>query len=164
MAVVVQSGDPELWVTVAAIPITIIFLLLAAFWARRESLFGMIIVIVRTPHESSSPWDPSLPKSRQIVYFGGLAYFIFKLVRIWSGDKRIEYEPVKNPLTAFAALTIPLILATIAVAINVAVNFGKGLKPHLSGRAGETEEEDKHYMNEIPNNAHGPVPSRMTIE
>ena len=85
-------------------------------------------------------------------------------MRIWSGDKRFEYEPVQNPLTAFAALTIPLILSTIAVAINVAANFGKGLKPHLSGQAGEAEEEDKHYMNEMPSHAHGPVPSRMTIE
>ena len=73
-----------------------------------------------------------------------------------------------KPLTTFAALTLPLILTTRAVAIGVAGNFGKGLKPHLAGRAGEMDEEDKHYMNEMqPNHHHmqgGPVPSRMVIE
>ena len=49
VAVVVQYDDPEFGITVAAIPLTIIFLLLAALWARRENVFGMIIVIVRPP-------------------------------------------------------------------------------------------------------------------
>ena len=101
------------------------------------------------------------------MYFAAAAYFIFKLVRIWTAPPPLadQYGLVRKPLTAFAALTIPLIFITIAVAIMVTINFGKGLKPHLSGRAGAMDEEDKHYMNEIPHNAHGgPIPSRMTIE
>ena len=47
VAVVVTYNDPEFGLTVAAIPITIVFLLLAALWARRENVFGMFIVIVR---------------------------------------------------------------------------------------------------------------------
>ena len=100
----------------------------------------------------------------QIIFFAGVAYFIFKLVRIWSGERVYQYKPVAKPLTTFAALTIPLILATIGVAIAVTLNFGKGLKPHLTGRAGESEEEDKHYMNEMPHHVQGPAPTRMTIE
>ena len=68
-------------------------------------------------------------------------------------------------MTAFAALTMPLIFTTIVVAIMVTAAFGKGLKPHLSGHAGEAEDGKGEYMNEIPHQAHGgPVPSRMTIE
>jgi hypothetical protein len=43
------------------------------------------------------------------------------------------------------------------------MNFNKGLKPHIARRKVESEEE-KHYMTEMPSIAHGPVPSRMTIE
>jgi hypothetical protein len=47
--VIVQStrpGDPEFGLTVAAIPITIVILLLAAFFTRREIMAGMICVNV----------------------------------------------------------------------------------------------------------------------
>ena len=74
-----------------------------------------------------------------------------------------EYQPVSKPLTTFAVITILLIVGTIINAVQCMLNFNKGLKPHIANRKVESEEE-KRYMTEMPNLAHGPGPSRMTIE
>jgi hypothetical protein len=44
--VIVQTHKAEFALTIAAIPVTILILIMAAFWARRESLVGMILTIV----------------------------------------------------------------------------------------------------------------------
>lgn len=92
-----------------------------------------------------------------------MAYFIFKLVRMYHGPKVPTYIPVRTPLTTFAVITVILIILTIANAIACTMNFNKGLKPHIAKRKMESEDE-KAYMTEMPNLVHGPVPSRMTIE
>ena len=100
----------------------------------------------------------------QVIFCAALAYFIFKLVRIYSGDKTYLYAPAQKPLTTFAALSLPLVIATIVISTIVTLNFGKGLKPHLRRSPSDADEEDKHYMNEMAPHPHGPVPSRMVIE
>lgn len=92
-----------------------------------------------------------------------MAYFIFKLIRMYHGRKVQTYIPVRRPLTTFAVITVILIVLTIANAIACTLNFNKGLKPHIARRKVESEDE-KGYMTEMPNLVHGPVPSRMTIE
>ena len=64
----------------------------AAFWVRRESIAGMICCIV--------------------VYFIALAYFLFKLIRMYVADmdRQEDYKPARKSLTAFAVLTIILLL------------------------------------------------------
>jgi len=47
--VVVSRTDSEFGLTIAAVPITIIILLMAAFWTRRENVFGMFFIIVSIP-------------------------------------------------------------------------------------------------------------------
>ena len=74
-----------------------------------------------------------------------------------------RYLPVRKSLTAFAVITIVLIIITIINAIMCAVNFRKGLKPYIASRKLESDEEKPNMM-EMPNLAHGPVPSRMTID
>ncbi|MCJ1359775.1 MAG: hypothetical protein MMC33_009778 [Icmadophila ericetorum] len=143
VVIVIDTKDPEFGLTIAAIPVTIIILLLAAYWTRKENKPGMFIII--------------------FLYHAALAYFIFKLVRIYHGPKVAEYAQVKKELTVFAAITIILIILTIANAIVCTINFNKGLKPHLVSRKLESEDEKAH-MTEMPNLSHGPVPSRMTIE
>ena len=44
--VIVQTHKSEFALTIAAIPVTIFILIMAAFWTRRENLTGMIITIV----------------------------------------------------------------------------------------------------------------------
>lgn len=92
-----------------------------------------------------------------------LAYFIFKLFRMYQPSHEKQFIPVRKPLTAFAVITIVLIVMTITNAILCTANFGKGLKPHIAARKVDSNEEKAH-MTEMPNLSHGPVPSRMTID
>lgn len=82
---------------------------------------------------------------------------------MYYGDKVQTYIPVRKSLTTFAVITVILIILTIGLAISCMLNFNKGLKPHIVNRKVESEEE-KGYMTEMPNLAHGPMPSRMTID
>ncbi|KAL8964214.1 MAG: hypothetical protein Q9183_004612, partial [Haloplaca sp. 2 TL-2023] len=121
VVVVVNTQNSEFYLTIAAIPVTIIILLLAGFFTRKENAPGMLAVIV--------------------LYFAGLAYFLFKLVRMYQPLRRSDYDPVRRPLTTFAVITVILIILTIVNACMCMANFGRGLKPHIAGRKLESEEE-----------------------
>jgi hypothetical protein len=144
--IVSNLQEAEKWVTVAAIPVTIVILFMAAFWTRRENRVGMIITIV--------------------CFLGGLAWFIFKLARMYQPAKAQDYIAVRKNLTSFAVITILLILITIANACVCMKNFNKGLKPHVMKRKIGGEEEKGENMTELPNLKHGqgPVSNRMTID
>jgi len=144
LVIVTGLADAEKWVTVAAIPVTIVILFMAAFWTRRENKIGMVITIA--------------------CFFGGLAYFIFKLARMYQPAKEKNYLPVRKNLTSFAVITIILIVLTIINACVCMANFDKGLKPHISKRKIGGEEEKADHMTELPDLKHGPVSSRMTID
>ncbi|KAL8744963.1 MAG: hypothetical protein Q9190_002851 [Brigantiaea leucoxantha] len=131
---------------------------MAAFFTRKESTPGMLSII--------------------ILYIAGLAYFLFKLVRMYQHGKRYhQYEPVRRPLTTFAIITVILIVMTIVNACMCTANFGKGLKPHIAGRKLESEEEklaNGTVTEMMPNGGYGAwkygregvggVGSRMTID
>lgn len=118
---------------------------MAAFWARRENKVGMILTI--------------------FIYFCGLAYFIFKLARMYQKTHAIYYMAVRKSLTCFAVITIILIILTIINACVCTANFGKGLKPHIMSRKiGGDDGEKNDNMTELPDLKHGPVSSRMTID
>lgn len=164
LVVVVDIHDIEFALTIAAVPVTIIILLMAAYFTRKENTPGMILIIVSDPTrrrlarrltDSVAAW--------KVLYFGGLAYFLFKLVRMYEPRKSATYLPVRKSLTTFAVITVILIILTIINACVCTHNFNRGLKPHVNQRKYETEEE-KVAMTEMPNLAHGPVPSRMTID
>lgn len=145
VVVVADKNDPEFALTIVTIPITILILLLAAFFTRRENKIGMVCIIV--------------------LYFGGLSYFIFKLVRIYQPGHKQNYEAVRRSLTAFAVITILLILLTITNAIVCIRNFGKGLKPHLQALSRKRKVEEKPDVNSINMQDVKPqIPSRMTID
>jgi len=65
---VVVSGTSyvELGLTLAVLVLTIPVLFLAGYWTRRESVNGMCVII--------------------FFYFCGMAYFLFKLVRMYDVD------------------------------------------------------------------------------
>ncbi|KAK8239194.1 hypothetical protein HDK77DRAFT_428341 [Phyllosticta capitalensis] len=144
LVVVGNTTDAEFYLTIAAVPITILLLVLAAYWTRKENIIGMIAIIV--------------------IYFAALAYFLFKLVRMYGSDEgRVQdYLPARRSLTTFAVITIALLLVTIVVACQCTHNFNKGLKPHLVKRKVPDLDEQK-YTTEMPAIA-GPVPNRMTID
>lgn len=147
LVIVTGLADAEMGLTIAAIPITVLILFMAAFYTRRENKFGMLLTI--------------------FLFFAGLAYFIFKLARMYGKAKSKDYLPVRKSLTSFAVITIVLIVLTIANAIVCTRNFGKGLKVHIMKRpvgGAEGVEKMDNNMTELPDLKHGPVPTRMTID
>lgn len=110
------------------------------------------------------PRDQPLNVSSQIIYFGALAYFLFKLVRMYEPDHEGAYLAARRDLTSFAVITIVLILCTITNATICTYNFDRGLKPHVASRKLESEDE-KAKMTEMQTNlSHGQAPTRMTID
>ena len=143
LVVVEKTSTVEVVLTSAALVITFFLLFAAAFWVRRESIAGMIACIV--------------------VYFIALAYFLFKLIRMYvaSINRQEEYKPARKSLTVFAILTILLLLLTIVVACMCTHNFNKGLKPHVNKKAAAS---DKTYGTEMPS-VEGPQRTqRMEID
>ncbi|CAL3972246.1 unnamed protein product [Diplocarpon coronariae] len=148
LVVVTGLADAEFGLTIAAIPVTILILFMAAFWTRRENKIGMVCTI--------------------FLYFCGLAYFIFKLARMYQPSREKDYLPVRKSLTSFAVITIVLLILTISNASVCMANFDKGLKPHIKKRQiGGEEAEKLDNMTELPDLKHGqhvPVSGRMTID
>ncbi len=143
LVIVTGKTEWEFGLTIAAVPITIAILLLAAFCTRREIKSGMIFVI--------------------LLYLAGLAYCFFKLVRIYQVPFKNIYVAVQRSLTAFAVLTIILIILTIVNALICMSNFGKGLKVHILRK--DTDEDKHQDANSIGLNDVKPqLPSRMTID
>lgn len=144
LVIVNGKTGAEFALTTAAIPVTIIILLAAAFCVQHENRAGMISIIV--------------------LYFGGLAYFFFKLVRIYQPGYSNNYSAVRKSLTAFAVLTILLIILTIANAFVCTGNFGAGLKTHLV-RSPSRRDPEKFDPNSFQLQEQKPTaPTRMTID
>lgn len=142
LVVVDNTKTVELALTCVALVITFFLLFAAAFWVRREAFAGMVAII--------------------FVYFVALGYFLFKLIRMYVADRirQEDYKPARKSLTAFAILTILLLLVTIITACLCTHNFNKGLKPHVNDKAIKA---DKAF-NEMPSLS-GPNPSqRMEID
>ncbi len=145
LVIVTGLAGAEYGLTIAAIPITVLILFMAAFWTRRENKIGMVGTI--------------------FLFFCGLAYFIFKLARMYQASHELNYLPVRKSLTSFAVITIVLLVLTIVIACVCTANFNKGLKPHImKGKIGEADAEKMDNMTELPDLKHGPVSSRMTID
>jgi hypothetical protein len=151
-----DTTDPEYWLTIVVLPLTLPILYIAIYAVRHESRRWMIVFLV--------------------AMHCGVAYFVFKVVRMWVGNKVRTYDQVRIFLTLFgrhilsfllfftwlrrahitivltgylnaafffsneyilsflpalASLCLVTILATISNAALCYRNFGKGLKPHL---------------------------------
>ena len=153
LVVVVDIKNVEFGLTVAALPVTVIVLILAGYWTRRESILGMLFTI--------------------ILYFGAMAYFMFKLVRMYDTSTVADYErvqtylPARRGMTTFAVLTLLLLFATIGNAVWCTLNFDRGLKAHLAKRQGS--DGDKAYFYDWSSGSQagtplGKVAQRMTID
>ncbi|KAF3932718.1 hypothetical protein ABW19_dt0204237 [Dactylella cylindrospora] len=144
LVILLETSDIEFILTIIVIPVTILILLAAAWFTKKENKIGSVIVI--------------------ITYFGGLSYFLFKLVRMYHGDKVSYYQLARRSLTIFAVITVILLIVTIGIAIKCLLNFDKGLKQHVNRRK-PADAEDKHQMTDFntSNPQHHPPP-RMEID
>lgn len=146
IVIILDVKDIEFALTIAVIPVTVLILLAAAWCTRRETKVGMVCTIV--------------------LYFGALAYFLFKLVRMYQPSQKEKYLLGRRTLTTFAVITLLIIIVTIINACVCMSNFDKGLRKHISKRKIQSEEE-KMNMNDLHGGQHPhphQVPSRMTIE
>ncbi|KAJ1908560.1 hypothetical protein IWQ60_011653, partial [Tieghemiomyces parasiticus] len=114
---VLRTTVVELWLTVAAVPITLVILLLAVYAVRFESrptmmlfMFGLLLTMV---------------------------YFIYRLVRIYDSSQVQRYANTSKFLTFFAAVSLLVSVCTFLQAIICYRNFGRGLKDHLQGKEDE---------------------------
>ncbi|KAJ3026389.1 hypothetical protein HDV00_011974, partial [Rhizophlyctis rosea] len=110
IVLVINQNDPEFALTIAALPITMIILLFAVYGVRRESKIIMSLFCVGLGL--------------------ALAYFIFKLARIWQRKDLPQYRDTKNYLTFFASLSLAVVLGSLINAVLCMRNFGKGLRQH----------------------------------
>lgn len=89
-----------------------------------------------------------------------MAYFCFKLYRMYSPITFRQYLPARPSMTFFAIITIVLIVITIINACMCVYNFNRGLKPHINKKKVRPEEK----TTELSSNVAGQVPSRMMID
>ncbi|KAI9837091.1 MAG: hypothetical protein M1819_000742 [Sarea resinae] len=144
VVIVTNTTTVEFALTIAAIPVTILILVMAAYWTRKESKPGMLVIIV--------------------LYFAALAYFLFKLVRMYKKSAREQqYLPARRSLTIFAVITVALIILTIINACICTANFNRGLKPHITTSKLESDDE-KVILTEMPNLPASQVANRMVID
>ncbi|KAJ6119300.1 hypothetical protein N7523_003580 [Penicillium sp. IBT 18751x] len=135
-----DKHDAEFYLTIIAVPVTILVLACGAWFVRRESTFGMIVII--------------------LLFFAAMAYFCFKLYRMYDPLTSPFYLPARPSMTFFAIITLVLIVITIVNACMCANNFNCGLKPHINKKRGPSEEK----TTELSSNIAGQVPSRMMID
>ncbi|RPA83709.1 hypothetical protein BJ508DRAFT_304582 [Ascobolus immersus RN42] len=144
LVIVLQTNDIEFKLTIVVIPLTVLFLLAAVWATRRENRILMSGVIV--------------------IFLASLAYFLFKLIRMYTDKTRVnDYMPARRSLTSFAVITILLIVVTIVNAVVCTLNFGKGLKPHITKSTIEDGDE-KHPMTDMNPHMAQPMSTRMEID
>jgi hypothetical protein len=113
-----------------------------------------------------------MSNAAQVVYVFALAYFLFKMVRMYSLARAKDYEPARKTLTVFAVITIILLIATIVIAIRCSLNYGKGLKNHImrpSTAESPVSNKESYYENSynMAPQGYGPRPAggtRMEID
>ncbi|QDS71183.1 hypothetical protein FKW77_010203 [Venturia effusa] len=126
LIIVKETSDAEFYITIAMVPITVVLLLFAAWSTKRENTIGMLVSI--------------------LVYMCATAYFIFKLVRMYTvkGSRLAQYKVARPSLTVFAVITLVLMLVTLTMATWCTLNFNKGLKPHINKRSNKGAEDGVH--------------------
>jgi len=118
----IKFSDVEAWLTLAAIPVAIVFIFLGV-WSVRHEIHWLQVLF-------------------DFVIVAGGAYFGYKLWRIWGDDKKAVYENDRKSLTIFgktkqfdvwlivASIALVLMVCTFVVSIICQINFGKGLKKY----------------------------------
>jgi len=139
VALVLQKGDFEFYVTIAALPFSLILLFVGHMAARHENRWMMSSFIVGC--------------------VAALVYFCYKFYRIWTQRFTPTFMDVYKSLSIFSCASIALLVITFIWSIIVFRNFGNGLKQHMSkkGSSGQDVEMGSGVRKDIKRN-------RMSIE
>jgi hypothetical protein len=112
--IILDRTDPEFFMTLAVIPVTVLGLLCTSYALRRELKWAMYTAL--------------------LYFFAGMGYFVFKVERMYAGPKAAKYGVARRPLVTFAILTLALLVVSIVNAVVCMHNFGHGLKQLLDRR------------------------------
>ncbi|KAI0957532.1 hypothetical protein AcW1_005896 [Taiwanofungus camphoratus] len=108
LIVVLQTSTAEFGLTIAAIPVTLVLLIICGVAVQREIKSLMSISLV--------------------LMLAAQTYFIYKLDRFYDPHTRYEYISTRATLTVFTIATSLLLFATFGVGIRCFLDFDKGLQ------------------------------------
>jgi len=112
IALVLERTDFEFYVTIVALPLSMLLLFEGHLAARHESKWMMGTFLMGC--------------------VAALIYFIYKLFRILTQRNSDIFKSVYKSLSAFATISIMLLIITCIWAVLVLRNFDQGLKSQLS--------------------------------
>lgn len=144
---VLVTGTPtaEFAVTIAALPIIIVCLALGAIFVRREVRWGTVLFMV--------------------LQLAGMAYFLYKLVRIWDPSSRDRYAAARKTLTLFSAISLVFLIATFVMTALCLSNFGRGLRERMPRyRFAAAREDEKVRISIGPGAPLGVAATRMSLD
>jgi len=140
---VLSNSDWEYYVTIAALPLSLVLLVEGHLAARHESKMMM--------------W------TFMSGCVGALVYFFYKLIKVLLHIKDDPFRFVWKSLTIFSVIAIILLLLTFVYAFIVYRNFGRGLKEALARKSIQQHGRytSQHHSRARATSTHL---SRMTIE
>lgn len=120
---VLIKSDWEYYLTIIALPLSIVLVIEGYLAARYENKWMMISFLGGCS--------------------GGFIYFMYKFIKVQVQSDEPAFQDVYQSLTIFSLISIILLIITITYAIIVWKNFGRGLKMQIS-RANLGAGQGKH--------------------
>ncbi|KAI0034928.1 hypothetical protein K488DRAFT_83530 [Vararia minispora EC-137] len=112
VGLILPKSDWEYYLTIIALPLSIVLVIEGYLAARYENKWMMVSFLTGCS--------------------GGLVYFTYKFVKVQIQSKQPQFQDVYQSLTTFSLISIILLIVTIAYAVIVWRNFGRGLKAQIS--------------------------------
>lgn len=126
VSLVLEKGDFEFYLTIAALPLSMLLLLeghLAARYENRTMMFFFVVGLVTA-----------------------LVYFSYKLFRIWTRRHTPTFRNVWKSLSTFSCISIGLLIFTAIWTTLVFRNFGLGLKENMNKNDSKNKRTDNMEM------------------
>ncbi|KAF5368486.1 hypothetical protein D9758_002348 [Tetrapyrgos nigripes] len=139
---VLKRDDWEYYVTVAALPLSLVLLVEGHLAARYENKWMMATFMSGC--------------------VSAMVYFVYKLVKVLMYKDTDDYKLIWKTLTTFSVIAIILLLVTFVLSIMVMQKFGRGLKDALARKNNHKRIGSNH-----PVALMGPAsanPNRMSID
>jgi hypothetical protein len=136
---VLQRNDWEYYVTIAALPLSIVLLVEGHLAARYENKWMMATFMSGC--------------------VGAMVYFIYKLIKVLDQREIDQFKSIWKSLTAFSVLAIALLIATFVYSVLVLRNFGRGLK--VAFNRNKSSHNRFNSLNGLSANTH---PNRISIQ
>ncbi|SGZ22099.1 BQ5605_C022g09430 [Microbotryum silenes-dioicae] len=110
---VLVTGVPvgELAVTIAALPIICVFLFFSSLFVKHEFRSGVYLTLV--------------------IDLAGMAYFVYKLYRVYVPSEYARYVGARKTLTIFSVLSLVFLVVTFCLNALCMSNFDRGLKERI---------------------------------